>query len=78
MTDTPRTIDDYLALPYPDWVRIDVDERGYYAGVVELPGCLADGASREEALLRLRDAKRSWLTSAIEHGDPVPLPRHLQ
>ena len=78
MIDTSRTIDEYLALPYTDWVRIDVDEGGYYAGVVELPGCLADGETRAEALERLQDAKRSWLTSAIDHGDPVPLPLELQ
>lgn len=78
MTDASRTIDEYLALPYTDWVRIDVDEGGYSAGVVELPGCLADGETRAEALERLQDAKRSWLASAINHGDPVPLPLESQ
>lgn len=75
MTDTPSTIDEYLALPYTDWVRSDIEEGGYYAGVVEPPGCLADGETHAEALARLQDAKCSWLTSAIDHGDPIPLPR---
>ena len=78
MADMSSTIDGYLALPYTDWVRSDVDEGGYYAGVVELTGCLADGETCAEALERLRDAKYSWLASAINHGDPIPLPLELR
>lgn len=78
MSKQPQTLEDYLALPYTEWVRPDTEEGGYYAGVEELPGCLADGESRAEALERLQDAKRSWLATALEFGDHIPMPLHLE
>lgn len=73
-----RTLEDYLALPYTEWVRPDTEEGGFYAGVEELPGCLADGETRAEALEELQEAKRSWLATALEFGDEIPLPLSLQ
>jgi antitoxin HicB len=73
-----RTLEEYLSLPYTEWVRPDTDEGGFYAGVEELPGCLADGETRAQALEALQDAKRSWLATALEFGDEIPLPLSLQ
>lgn len=73
-----RTLEDYLALPYTDWIRIDAEEGGFIAGVEELPGCLADGETRAEAIERLQDAKRAWIGAALEFGDPIPQPLALE
>lgn len=77
MTEKPQTLEDYFALPYTKWVRPDTEEGGFYAGVEELPGCLADGATRAEALEELQDAKQSWIGTALEFGDEIPLPLDL-
>lgn len=78
MDKQPQTIEDFMALPYTEWVRADPDDGGFIAGVEEWSGCLADGETREEALTELQDAKRAWVASALEFGDPVPLPLELE
>lgn len=78
MTKEPTTIEDFLALPYTEWVRPDEEEGGFYAGVEEFPGCLADGETRMEALERLQDAKRAWLDATLESGARVPMPLQLE
>lgn len=50
------------------------DGGGWLALLPDLPGCMADGATPEEAVREVRDAARSWLTTAADHGDPLPEP----
>ena len=45
------------------------------AEVPELPGCLAHGATQNEALQNVRDAMDLWLETAAEFGDPIPQPK---
>jgi predicted RNase H-like HicB family nuclease len=52
------------------------DGGGYLATVTELPGCMADGDTREEALQRVEDAMRAWASAAAEMGRQVPAPAH--
>lgn len=47
---------------------------GWLLSYPDLPGCLADGATVEEAIREGRDALESWLRTAKEHGDPIPKP----
>ena len=52
------------------------DEDGcYLAEVPELPGCIADGASYQEALANAEMAMNHWLEIARELGRPIPVPR---
>lgn len=79
-TDTTRTVDDYLALPYTVTIVHDRDEdgnEGYVAAVDELPGCMAQGATAAEAAERIRDAMHGWLEAAIDIGATIPEPRTL-
>ena len=46
----------------------------FVAEVPALPGCLADGHSREEALRHVREAISLYLESLESHGDPIPPP----
>ena len=71
-------LDDYLALPYTiELVRDEDDEgnAGYLAEVEELPGCLSQGATPEEAIRNIFDAMEGWLSVALEDGTPIPEPR---
>jgi predicted RNase H-like HicB family nuclease len=53
----------------------DEDGGGYLATVTELPGCMADGETREEALQRIEDAMQAWASTAAEMGRGVPAPQ---
>jgi antitoxin HicB len=45
----PKTLEYYLTLPYP--IVLIPDEDGYwFAEIPLLPGCMTQGASREEAV----------------------------
>lgn len=53
------------------WLDSDGD---YVAGYVELNGCMAHGATQEEALRTLRDVKRDWIAMRTSMGFEVPAP----
>lgn len=63
-------------LDYPFQIRpMTADEGGgYLIEFPDLPGCLSDGKSIEEAIANGADALRSWLATAREFGDPIPPP----
>lgn len=48
---------------------------GYLATVPELPGCMSDGATPQQALDNVYDAITCWIEAAAEMGRPVPEPR---
>jgi predicted RNase H-like HicB family nuclease len=50
------------------------EDGGYVAEVPTLPGCLSQGATRQEALENVREAIAVYLESLEAHGDPVPPP----
>ena len=47
---------------------------GYLAEFPDLPGCMADGETPEEALQESQDALKSYLASIKKHGDKIPAP----
>lgn len=63
-------------LKYPVTIRPLSKEEGggYLVEFPDLPGCMADGETVEEALHEAEDALESWLTTAKEHNDPIPQP----
>ncbi|MEZ4868591.1 MAG: type II toxin-antitoxin system HicB family antitoxin [Caldilineaceae bacterium] len=50
------------------------DGGGYLVTFPDLPGCMADGETPEEAIQNGFDAASSWLKTAQEYGDPIPAP----
>lgn len=50
------------------------DGSGYLAEVPDLPGCMADGQTVDEALQEIKSAIQSWVETAKEFGDPIPKP----
>ncbi len=63
-------------LAYPFTVRplSAEDGGGWLVEFPDLPGCMADGETPEEALREAEDALHSWLETARVHGDPIPPP----
>jgi antitoxin HicB len=66
-------------LDYPFQVRPlgDEDGGGYLIEFPDLPGCLSDGETVEEAIANGLDALQSWIATASEFGDPIPPPSRL-
>jgi len=50
-------------------------DAAFVAEIPELPGCMAHGASREDALKNAESAIQAWIETAEEFGDPVPQPK---
>jgi predicted RNase H-like HicB family nuclease len=56
-------------------VILERGETSWGAHVPDLPGCVAVGDTREEALDLIREAIGLHIESLRKHGDPVPEPR---
>ena len=68
-----KTLDYYMSLPYTIQLTPDVD--GYwFAEIPLLDGCITNGENQADALLMIEDAKRAWLTTALEIGIAIPEP----
>ena len=48
---------------------------GFLATVPDLPGCMSDGETREEAARNIEDAIASWIEEARALGRAVPEPQ---
>lgn len=74
----PDAVERYMARPYR--IELIPDDDEWFVEMPELPGCMSQGQTPEEALLMIRDAQRGWLTVRLEHGlaipEPAPEPEH--
>lgn len=52
-----------------------VEDDAYIVEVPELPGCMAHGATRQEAIKNAEDAIQFWIKTAREDGLEIPQPR---
>ena len=50
------------------------DGEGWLAEVPELPGCMSDGETPQQALDNVMDAIACWIEAAEEDGRPIPAP----
>ncbi len=70
------TVEHYMGLDYSVQLTRQ-DEEGdvfWLAEIPDLPGCMTDGVTPDEALENLEDAKRLWIETMIEDGFDVPEP----
>ena len=58
-------------------VVIEKAEKNYSAYVPDLPGCVATGATADEAEREIRGAIRFHLDGLREDGSPVPEPTSI-
>jgi len=48
---------------------------GFVVTFPDLPGCMSDGATREEAIENGRDAFLTWVSARVDQGKSIPTPR---
>ena len=51
------------------------EDDAYIAEVPELPGCMADGATCEEALKNVEVTIDEWIEAAKSMGRDIPVPK---
>ena len=63
-------------LEYPIMVEpLPIEEGGgFLATAPDLPGCMSDGATPEEAVANIQDAIMAWIEAARDLGHAVPKP----
>ncbi len=52
------------------------EDRAFLAEVPELPGCMADGQSYQEALANAEAMILDWIETAREEGRTIPTPKN--
>ena len=63
-----RGIEYYMSLQYRINLRplSEDDGGGWLAEAIELPGCMSDGETPEDAIRNLEGAKEVWIETALE------------
>lgn len=63
-------------LTYPVLIQplSEEDGGGFLATVPDLPGCMSDGETPQEAVVNVQDAILTWIEAAHDMGHPVPPP----
>ncbi|MEN9229531.1 MAG: type II toxin-antitoxin system HicB family antitoxin [Thermostichus sp. DG02_5_bins_236] len=51
------------------------DDNAFIAEVPELPGCMADGSTYQEALQNVEVIMQEWIETAQELGRGIPQPK---
>ena len=69
-------IDKALIHSYSFTIRplTEIDGGGFAIEYLDLPGCISDGETPEQALEHGRDAVKAYLLSCSKRGDPLPKP----
>lgn len=65
---------------YPFNIRELSNEEGggYLIEFPDLPGCMSDGETIDEAIANGQDAIVAWIEAATEMGKPIPKPGELE
>ena len=69
-----KSLAHYMTLNYPYELSRDNEEEGYFATHIDLPGCMAEGATADEAIENLDEARELWIATRLDGGYPVPEP----
>ena len=51
------------------------EDKAFIAEVPELPGCAADGATKQAALKNVDVVVKEWIATAKSLGRPIPEPK---
>ena len=54
------------------------EDHAYLAVAPDLPGCVADGETPEEALANLRVVVKEWIETALEEKREIPPPKSVE
>ena len=72
MADEPELLR-YVSEPYSR-VLVPDPSGGYFAEILELPGCFAQGDTPDEAITNLNEAMEGWFETALAEGQSIPPP----
>ena len=61
---------------YAMFIWYSQEDQAYLVDVPELPGCMADGETVEQAIQAAQKAIRLWIEAARKLGREVPQPAH--
>lgn len=59
-----------------DWLPAS-EGGGWHATVPDLPGCMSDGDTVEQAMANVEDAIECWIAAAQRLGRAVPAPAEV-
>jgi antitoxin HicB len=76
-TTKKKPLEYYLELQYSVTLHPD-PEGGYVAEIKDLPGCITQGDTLEEAMGNISEARELWIETAYDCGDDIPLPSQEQ
>ncbi|MEO5327443.1 MAG: type II toxin-antitoxin system HicB family antitoxin [Magnetococcus sp. THC-1_WYH] len=51
------------------------DDQSFIAEVPELPGCMADGSTRQQAMENIEQIMKEWIEIATSLGRDIPKPK---
>lgn len=59
---------------YPILLYWSDDDDCYVTSVPDLPGCMSDGKTPEEAIRNTQVIIKEWIDAAMEDGEEIPEP----
>jgi predicted RNase H-like HicB family nuclease len=72
---TPSCIKEFKMHKYELIIYWSEEDGRYVVEVPELPGCMADGLTYEEAIKNAEDVISEWIETARSLGREIPQPR---
>ena len=63
---------------YPIAIEPGNDATAWSVVVPDLPGCFSAGDTLEEAMIQAEDAITGWIAAAIDDGQDIPAPSHIE
>lgn len=69
--EPPYSFEDYMHEIAP---LTEEDGGGFLITFPDLPGCMSDGETMDEAIANGRDAFLAWISAAVDMGKPIPKP----
>ena len=69
-----KNIDDYIKLQYRMEIVPDNEDGGYVVSFPDLPGCLTCTETLDKVVDAANDAKREWISVALEDGIKISEP----
>ena len=64
-----------MSIKYELIIYWSEEDQSFVVEVPELPGCMADGETYEQAVTAARQVIEAWIEAAQELGRPIPEPK---
>lgn len=64
-----------MSIKYELIIYWSKEDNAFVVEVPELPGCMADGETYEQAVTNARQVIEQWIETARELGRPIPAPK---